>query len=270
MSDRDLYGPFGFHKTPFTREVRTDEMYRMPMYDAVIDELVTAVEHRMSAAVVAPAGSGKTAMLRRLVDALPQTRYRTRYIKVTGLSKRDFCREIAMACALPPRGSFPGLMRQLQEHFEVAMHTDAMRPVLIVDEAHELRPDVLAMLRLLTNFEMDSRLLLTLVVAGQPPLKDLLCREDQSAMLHRLAHIDSLRLLSRDELNQYLDHRCAIAGAQKTPFDNGARDALYELTLGNLRATDRLALKAIQAAARAGERVVNNSHIVAARKFLWM
>jgi len=270
MSDQDPYGRFGFHKPPFTRELRPDELFRIPMYDAIVEELYCTVEHRMSAAVVAPAGTGKTTVLRRLIDRLPQTRYRVRYVKVTGLSKRDFCREIAMACALTPRGSYPGLMRQIQEHFETVANADGIRPVLVIDEAHELKPDVLSMLRLITNFDMDSRLLLALVIAGQPPLKTLLGREDQCAIRHRLAHMDSLRLLSRDELAQYVRHRCAIAGAQNVPFDSGAIDALFELSRGNLRATDRLALKSIQAAGKAGESVVNNAHIVAARQYLWM
>ena len=89
------------------------------------------------------------------------------------------------------------------------------------------------MLRLFTNFDMDSRLLLSLVIAGQLPLRNLLGRQDQEAMLHRLAHLDTLRLLSRDELDQYIDHRCSIAGAKNTPFDRGARDAIFELSRGN-------------------------------------
>jgi type II secretory pathway predicted ATPase ExeA len=161
-------------------------------------------------------------------------------------------------------------VRVIQDHFEADATTDGMRPLLIIDEGHELKPDVLAMLRILTNFEMDSRLILSLILAGQPPLEGLLTRGDQAAMLSRLAHIDTLRLLSRDELAQYVEHRCAVAGAATTPFDTGALDAIFELSHGNMRATDRLALKALQTASRAGQDVVNNAHIVSARKYLWI
>lgn len=270
MTTHEIYGRFGFHKTPFTPEVRCDEQFRLPLFDRIVEELHTVVDHRLPAALVAPAGTGKTALLRRLISGLPEARYRVRYVKVTGLSKRDFCREIAMACGLPPRGSFPGLMRVVQEHFEADATTDGMRPVLIIDEGHELKPEVLAMLRILTNFDMDSRLVLSLILAGQSPLQGLLMRTDQAAVLNRLAHIDTLRLLSRDELAQYVEHRCAVAGAATTPFDTGALDAIFELSRGNLRATDRLALKALQTASRASEDIVTNAHIVSARKYLWM
>jgi general secretion pathway protein A len=68
------------------------------------------------------------------------------------------------------------------------------------------------MLRILTNFDMDSRLVLSLVLAGQTPLRALLARDDQEAMARRIIHYAQLRLLSRDELAQYIAHRCAVAG----------------------------------------------------------
>jgi type II secretory pathway predicted ATPase ExeA len=59
----------------------------------------------------------------------------------------------------------------LQERFETTAHNEGRRPVLVLDESHELSPDVLGMLCILTNFDMDSRLVLSLVIAGQTPLR---------------------------------------------------------------------------------------------------
>ena len=103
--------------------------------------------------------------------------------------------------------------------------------VLVLDESHELSPDVLGMLRILTNFDMDSRLVLSLVIAGQSPLRTLLARDDQEAMARRIAHYAQLRLLSREELAQYVAHRGA--GAARVPFDARTLDALFEIGRGN-------------------------------------
>src|SRR6266545_4693009 len=46
------------------------------------------------------------------------------------------------------------LVRRLQEHFLAATDTDGVRPVLVVDDSHDIRPDVLGLLRVLTNFDM--------------------------------------------------------------------------------------------------------------------
>jgi type II secretory pathway predicted ATPase ExeA len=208
-------------------------------------------------------------LLRRLASRLPEARYRVHRVKVTGLSKRDLCREIASACSTAPAGNYPMLVRRLEERFQSTLDTDGLRPVLFLDEAHELRPDVLGMLRLLTNFEMDSRLVLSLVLCGQTPLGKLLSRDDQEAIARRLAFYATLRPLSAEETRSYVEHRCTIAGASSCPFDNTALDALFEMSRGNLRAIDALALESLERAASAKLSAVSANHVAAARKVLW-
>lgn len=261
--------PLGFRKTPFTREISVAERFALPHQAEASDALAEAVRQRMSAALIAPAGTGKTVALRLLVSKLPEARYQIRYVKVTGLSKRDLCKEIAAACGLSCAGTYPSLVRKLQDAFEHVAGTDGLRPVLLLDEAHDLRPESLAMLRLLTNFDMDSRLVVALVLAGQPPLSTLLARPEQAAIAQRLAHYATLRALSRDETRDYIVHRSAVAGATTPPFDADAFEALFEMSRGNLRAIDRLALKALELAARSGTSVVSSGDIIAARKLLW-
>lgn len=265
----ELRAAFGFHATPFTREIAPGEHLSLPFMDEALAGLQRSVEGKMSAALIAPAGTGKTALLRRLTASLSEARFYVRYVKVTDLSKRDLCREVAMACGAPPAGSYPSLVRRLQERFEQTLHTDGRRPVLFLDEAQDLRPDSLALVRVLTNYEMDSRLVLTFVLCGQPSLKYMLSREEHEAVARRLHHYAVLRLLTRDECTQYVTHRCNLAGAQAVPFDAAALEALYELSSGNLRALDALALKALERAASKKKTVAGAQHVAEARKDLW-
>ncbi len=57
-------------------------------------------------------------------------------------------------------------MRKLQDRFHQISSADALRPVPFFDDAQDLRPDTLAMFRALTSFEMDSRLVLSIALAG--------------------------------------------------------------------------------------------------------
>lgn len=265
---KDLQALFGFHKTPFTRELSENEFLPLPHIDEALQGLLDALEERMSAAVISPAGAGKTSLLRALRARLPEARYRVRYVKVTNLGNRDMCREISAACGMNPAGNYPALVRALQDHFENLTQTGGLRPVLLLDEAHDLRPETLAMLRILTNFDMDSRLVLSVVVAGQPGLARMLKRDELQSVAGRMAHFAVLRLLSRDETKKYIEHRTAVAGASDFPFDKGASESIYELTRGNLRAIDALALKALWKAAANEDSVVASAHVVAARKEL--
>ncbi len=262
----DLLARFGLHTLPFTRELPVELRFAHPGFDEARELLESAVEKRMSAALVGPAGTGKSALLRALVDELPAARYRTHYVKVTDLSKRDLCREIAAAAGATPAGSYPRLVRTLQERFEASLVTDGLRTVLILDDAHDVRPDVLAILRVLTNFEMDSRLVLSVVLSGQPKLRALLRRDPLEDVARRLAGIATLAPLSREETKDYVTHRMNVAGADTIPFTAHAFDALYETGRGNLRATDTLALAALEAAAARDQEKVDANQVAEARR----
>lgn len=266
---KDFLSRFDFHSTPFTREIPVDKRFSLPIFDEARDALLEAIDQRMCAALIAPAGTGKTGLLRDIKHHLPEARYRVSYIKVTGLSKRDMCREMAFAVGCTSAGCYPALVRNLQEHFLQATNTDGLRPVLLIDEGHDMRVEVLSMLRLLTNFEMDSQLVVSIILSGQPPLKALLRRDCLEDVARRLAHYATLRPLTRDESKHYIEHRCTIAGGSAIPFDPGSFDAIFEIARGNLRATDRLSLKSLQVAHMADCDVVDSNHVVEARRMLW-
>lgn len=265
----ELRARFGLRATPFTREFPVPHRFAHEQFDTVLHDLRQAIDERMSAAVLAPAGTGKTALVRALCDGLPEARYRVHYVKVAGLSKRDMCREITAALGVPSAGSTPGMIRSIQTAVRGASQADGLRTLLIFDDAHELRPDVLGMLKTITNYTMDSQLLLSLLLIGQPPLAELLRRAELEDVARRIAHYATLRPLSRDETRSYVEHRCTVAGATTVPFDDGAHDAIFEIGRGNLRATDRLALKALQIADRKGGDVVDHTAVIEARKALW-
>ncbi len=266
----DLRSHFGFTQTPFTREIPVRDRWTSSIFDEPLTALRSTLEARMSAVLVAPSGTGKTMLLRTLCDRLPEARYRVHEVKVTSLSRRDMCREIAVVIGIEPAGTYPTLMRKLQVHFRSRAEEDGVRPVLIIDEAQDMRPEVLATLRVMTNFDMDSRLLLSLILAGYTGLKRLLERQDLAPISRRMAHCATLRLLSRAETRSYIEHRATIVGSDSAPFDDQAIDAIYEITRGNLRAIDHVCLKALETAAAAEVPTVDPATVATARRHLLM
>lgn len=265
----DIKSRFGFHATPFSREIAIEHRFRLAHLDETAEDLVGVIHARESGALIAPAGAGKTVVARTVRSKLPEARFDVRYIKMSSLSKRDMCRELALALGCPPAGTYPALVRRLHEHFESTLDSDGLRPVVILDDCHETRPETLGLVKVLTNFQMDSRLVTSFVLVGQPPLRRLLQRQELEDISRRLAHVAELRLLSREETRHYVEHRCTVAGSTTTPFDESAFDGLYELSRGNLRAIDRLALKSLELAAKAEQDVVDATHLVEARRLLW-
>jgi hypothetical protein len=88
----DLKSTFGLHTIPFTREIPTDALLALASCEAARDGILRAIDKRMSAALIAPAGTGKTTVLRWITARLPEARYRVHYVRCTSIGKRDMCR----------------------------------------------------------------------------------------------------------------------------------------------------------------------------------
>jgi AAA domain len=74
------------------------------------------------------------------------------------------------------RSPFHSASRQktLRQRWQAHIQSTLSRPVLLVDEAQEMQPAVLAELRLLASADLDSHILLTTVLAGDGRLADRL------------------------------------------------------------------------------------------------
>ena len=156
-------------------------------------------------------------------------------------------------------------MRVIQEHSRTLLDEESVNPVLIVDEAHDLRNEVLATLRVLTNFEMDSRLVVSVILAGQPQLRERLRHMDLECVRSRLTHLATLRLLTREESRDYIKHRLRECGGSDDLFDADAFEAMYGCAQGNLRALDRIAAKSLEVTMHEGASVVGSDQVMTAR-----
>lgn len=261
---------FGLKHTPFTREIDVDKKMNFAFLDTQLSAIEETVKRRMSAILIAPPGTGKSFIMRQLVTKLPQAPYKTTYFKVNRLSCRDLCREIAQAVGARSVGSYPGLVRAVQERFEQTIASDGIRPVLIFDDAHAMKPEGFELLKILTNFEMDSRLVVSLVLAGHSSLKEKLHRDDLEDIRQRITYCGELRFLSRDETHAYVSHRMTIAGANTLPFDTDSLEGIYEMSRGNMRAIDTLALQSLKKAADAQIKTVGVQHVHQARAEIWI
>ncbi len=263
----DIRAHFGFSTLPFTREIPIKDRWHSDIFDQPLTALRQTIEQRMSGVVLAPSGTGKTLVLRTLRAELPEARYRVHYVKLTSLSRKDLCREIGLAAGFDLSGIYPVVFRMLQQRLR-QFDEDGLRPVLLLDDTQDMSPLVLTTLRILTNFDMDSRLVLSLVLAGDNQLRNMLQSQPLEPIRRRMAHIATLRLLSRAETRDYMQHRVRVAGAQTFPFDTQTVDAVFEVSRGNLRAIDQLARKSLELAAQKAIATVDPSLVAEARPYV--
>ena len=147
----------------------------------------------------------------------------------------DFYRELGdiFAVKLTPHNRWGGF-KALRERWKTHVASSRIRPVLLVDEAQEMSPDVLGELRILSSADFDATSLLTVVLSGDGRLLELLRQEDLVPLGTRIRTRLVTEAASREELLELLRHAIAKAG-NATLMTAELMDTLVDHSAGNYR-----------------------------------
>ena len=117
--------------------------------------------------LTAPPGAGKTYALRAWSSSLNPNSASHVYICLSTVSPVEFYRQLCQGLGIEPAYRKSDMFRQVQEHLRYRSVDKGLQTVVTVDEAQYLSSDILRDLKMLANFDMDSRDCLALVLAGQ-------------------------------------------------------------------------------------------------------
>jgi type II secretory pathway predicted ATPase ExeA len=236
---------FGLREKPFRKTPDPRYLFLNESYEEALEQLLYAVEERDLALLTGEVGAGKTLLSRALIDRLGD-RYEVGMILNPRLSPRQFLRTVASEIGVSePRFHAASLLEQI--HDRLLALDEAKRPaLLIVDEAH-LIPSKATFeeIRLLTNFQLDDRNLIALVLIGQPELRERLQHRAYRALTQRIGAQFHLTPLSEEDSASYLRHRVRVAGGQRELFTPGAIQVLHRASGGLPRVLNHLATQAL-------------------------
>ncbi len=252
---------FGFNRHPFGKEIEPDDLFVSAGLRELEARLGHLVDLRGIGLVTGDSGSGKTSAARKVVAALHTGLYRVVYVPLSTGNVMDLYKTIAWELGLPTERSRAALYRQIKNEVTRLVTDARCRPILIVDEAHHLRPEVLEDLRLLTNYQMDAENRLCLLLVGHPELRRRIGIGVYEALNQRIVVRYHLAGLSRDEVPLYLTHLLRLAGTELPLFDPPAVEAIFQATQGLPRKVNLLAHHALIAAAIAKGKSVNVDHV---------
>jgi type II secretory pathway predicted ATPase ExeA len=247
---------YGLGEKPFRKTPDPRYLFLNEVYEEALERLVYAVEEMELALLTGEVGSGKTLLSRALVDRLGD-RYEVGMILNPRLSPRQFLRTAARELGVEgPAFHSNDLLDQIQKRL-LALDAEGRAAVVIVDEAH-LIPGKATFeeIRLLTNFQLDDRNLITVVLVGQPELRERLRHRTYRALTQRLGAEFHLTPLKLEDVRDYVRHRLKVAGATRDLFDEAALQMLHEASGGVPRVLNHLASQAlIEGMARGAGRV---------------
>ena len=250
--NQKLLALYGLKWNPFSPELPTEAIY----VPAKIENFCWRIEHAQIreggfAMIHGDPGSGKSIVLRLLSERLKKLPDITvGAINHPQSNMADFYRELGDIFAVPLRPSNRwGGFKALRERWFAHLESSRCRPVLLIDEAQEMTPQVLSELRLLASARFDSQPLLCIIMAGDARLIEKLRREELIPLGSRIRTRLATEFASRDELLACLDHLLVGAGnaSLMTPQ---LRHTLCDHAAGNYRILTTMAAELLAAAAQ--------------------
>jgi general secretion pathway protein A len=255
---------YGLTRNPFDKEIAPDELYPSAAAREAEARLTYLLELRGIGLFTGEPGSGKTISCRKTFAALHPGLYRVSYVPNSTGNAMDIHKTIAWDLGLAAERNRAGLYRSIKAEVTRLCLEAKVRPVLLIDEAQNLRSDVLEDLRLLTNYDMDSKNRLCLILIGQAELRRRLAMSVHEALAQRIVLRHHIPGLSRDEIAPYLAHLLRLAGTELPLFEPAAIEAIFQATQGLPRKVNLLAHHTLNAAALARAKVATVEHVQAA------
>lgn len=243
---------FQLREEPFQKRIPEGGLYRSRVYEEGTKRLAHLLATEGVGLFVAEAGSGKSTLLREVERIADPGRTRVVGVSFTSLRSFGFLVHLASVLGVPTK-RFKG---ELAKAILDAIASCPRKTTLIIDEAHRLPDDTLEDLRLLTTVNFDAASPFTLLLSGQPLLKDRLDEPNNVALRQRITLRFAVAPLSQTETASYIEHRLRAVGGDPKIFDHSAVEAIFNASRGVPRLINALANNGMLAALGRGKRHV--------------
>lgn len=233
-------GYWGLNRAPFQTVPDPDFFCPFRASQEILDRLMYVIEYGKGIALLTgEVGAGKSTLSRVLICELDEEKFDVGLVINPSLPPKELLHEISLQLGIsPPKSQRSALFRAINEH----LLENAQRgriTVLIIDEAHTIgHKAAFEDLRMLLNFQLGDRHLLSLILFGQPELRAMIAQ--QRPLDQRVAFRMNLGSLSVEETASYIAFRLKMAGATRQIFTDDAVKVIHREAEGIPRSINNL------------------------------
>jgi general secretion pathway protein A len=241
---------FHLREEPFATTPDPRFLFKSPVHQQALDRIMTSVSSRRGInAIIGEPGLGKSMLIRTLLKGFNDSVHFA-WVFNTTMNSRELLRYICHDFGFAPKGDDLGDLLIELYTFLIREYEQSRFVVLIIDEAQNLKPEVLEEIRQLSNLETASQKLLQVILSGQPQLDQYLNDPALVQLKQRISLKATLNRLNQEDSTAYVLHRLKVAGVRKQEiFSPAALEAIFEISDGIPRLINQVCDNALMSAA---------------------
>jgi general secretion pathway protein A len=249
---------FGLTREPFSVAPDPHFMYMSPKHREALGHLMYGLARGAGFVLLTgDIGAGKTTVWRSFLERLPSN-FDVAYVVNPKLQVNALLSRVCEDLRIELSSGAVDLIDAIHGHLLMA-YASGRRTLIVVDEAQALSPEVLELLRLLTNLDTKGGKLQVLLI-GQPELRTMLQHPSLEPLAQRVVARFHLTALPEEETARYIAHRLAVAGfVGHVPFDPDALSRIHRLCGGVPRRINVLCDRALLTAKLASQQRIDLS-----------
>lgn len=171
-------------------------------------------------------GCGKTTIIRNWTKELNTAAYKVIYLPLSTLTVMESYRQLAIGLNLEPKYKKHQNFQDIQSAIRRLNIEKKITPIIIFDEANYMSSSFLNDLKILFNFDMDSKDLAVVLLIGQPVIINTLSLKANEAIKQRIITSYNVEALSMEESVKYITSKIKEAGASEQIFTEQAIRAI--------------------------------------------
>jgi len=150
--------------------------------------------------------------VRHLLSQVDEDKFVSANIVTSQLDADDTLRMVAGTFGLESENRDKASVLRDIEAYLAAQREQQKHVFLVVDEVQNMPLGAIEELRMLSNFQRDSRPLIQCILIGQPAFRDVLARPEMDQIRQRIIATCHLGPLSEPETRAYIEHRLKTVG----------------------------------------------------------
>jgi type II secretory pathway predicted ATPase ExeA len=223
---------FGFSRLPFTKRIAVNELFQSRSFKEAHTRLELALSEEDMVLITGGVGTGKSNVIRYFINRLDQHQFQPVYVPVDKTKIGDIAKSVLSDLNQKVPYTSSAAIRFLKQVVVSLNNDKGIKPVVVIDEAQALAPDLFLSLKNLVNYQVDSENYLLIILCGQLEIMDTLKLAELESVRRRLRLAYEIRAMSLEETSKYITHHLKLAGVDRQIFSYDTVSQIFQHSKG--------------------------------------